>query len=345
METAMATKNRQFVLANYPEGLPSESTWRMVETPMPEPKDGEILVRALWLSVDPYMRGRISPSKGYTKGVSPGEVMQGGGVGSVIASRNPKFKPGDVVESMAFGWQEYPVLKAEGTRLLDPALGPIRHALGVLGMPGLTAYFALLEIGQPKAGETVVVSAASGAVGSLVGQIAKLHGCRTVAIAGDDAKLAWCREKLGYDSGLNHRTTGDLAAALAQAAPKGVDVFFDNTAGPIHDAVMQNLAMRARVIICGTVAITSKPGPDIGPRWLRQILINRARVQGFLVFDYVDRYADGLRQIGAWLEAGKLVWREDIMAGFENTPKALIRVLKGENFGKQLVRVVDTDAG
>ncbi len=335
------TTNRQFILAAHPEGVPNEATWRMVEAPMGEPGEGEILVRSLWLSVDPYMRGRISPAKGYTKGVAPGEVMQGGGVGRVLKSRNSAFKEGDVVESMGFGWQEYPVLKAEGTRKLDPSLGPIRHALGVLGMPGLTAYFALLEIGRPKAGETVVVSAATGAVGQIVGQIAKIKGCRTVAIAGDDAKLAFARKELGYDAAINHRTASDLAKAVGEACPKGVDVFFDNTAGPIHDAVMQNLAMRARVIICGTIAITSRPGPDVGPRWLRQILIGRARVEGFLVFDYVKRYGEGLNQLAQWLKDGKLVWREDIMAGFENMPQALIRVLKGENFGKQLVRVVD----
>ena len=336
------TTNRQFVLDAHPEGVPSEATWRMVEAPMGEPGEGEIVVRSLWLSVDPYMRGRISPAKGYTKGVAPGEVMQGGGVGRVLKSRNPAFKEGDVVESIGFGWQEYPVLKAEGTRKLDLSLGPIRHALGVLGMPGLTAYFALLEIGRPKAGETVVVSAATGAVGQIVGQIAKIKGCRAVAIAGDDAKLAFARKELGYDAAINHRTAADLAKAVGEACPKGVDVFFDNTAGPIHDAVMQNLAMRARTIICGTIAITSRPGPDVGPRWLRQILINRARVEGFLVFDYVKRYEEGLKQLAQWLKESKLVWREDIMTGFENMPKALIRVLKGENFGKQLVRVVDT---
>ncbi|HJS33205.1 MAG TPA: NADP-dependent oxidoreductase, partial [Alphaproteobacteria bacterium] len=206
----MAT-NRQFVLAAHPEGLPNEATWRMIDVPIRQPADGEILVRALWLSVDPYMRGRISPAKGYTKGVAPGEVMQGGGVGRVLKSRDPAFKEGDVVESMGFGWQEYPVLKAEGTRKLDPSLGPVRHALGVLGMPGLTAYFALLEIGRPNAGETVVVSAATGAVGQIVGQIAKLKGCRTVAIAGDDAKLDYARKQLGYDAAINHRTVADLA--------------------------------------------------------------------------------------------------------------------------------------
>ncbi len=335
----MAKMNRQFVLAAYPEGLPTLSTWRMVETSVADPADGEVLVRALWLSVDPYMRGRISPAKGYTKGVSPGELMQGGGVGRVIKSRHPGFAEGDIVESMSFGWQEYPRLKGEEARKVDPSLGPIRHALGVLGMPGLTAYFALLELGQPKASETVVVSAATGAVGQIVGQIAKMKGCRTVAIAGDDAKLAFAREELGYDAAINHRTASDLARAVAEACPKGVDVFFDNTGGPIHDAVMPNLALKARVIICGTIAITSKPGPDIGPRWLRQILVQRARVQGFLVFDYRDRYAEGLAQLAEWMRAGRLVWREDIIDGFANLPRALIRVLKGENFGKQLVCV------
>lgn len=336
----MRNSNRQFVLVRYPEGMPVESDWKLVESPVPEPGEGEMLVRTLWLSVDPYMRGRISPAKGYTKGVAPGEVMQGGGVGQVIRSRIPGFNEGDIVESMAFGWQDYPLLKAVGTRKVDPSHGPIRYALGLLGMPGLTAYFAMLDLGKPKPGETVVCSAASGAVGQVVGQIAKIYGCRAVAVAGSQAKLDWCKT-LGYDSGVDHHTA-NLPADLAAACPTGIDIYFDNTAGPIHDAVMGLINLRARVMIVGTIALAGMFGrPDIGPRHLRSILINRARVEGFLVFDYVERYPEGLRQLAAWLKEGKLVYREDIIEGFEHTPRAFLRLLTGENFGKQLVQVAD----
>jgi hypothetical protein len=337
----MQNKNRQFVLARHPDGMPKESDWSLVEKPIAEPGEGEMLVRTLWLSVDPYMRGRIAPSKSYTKGVEIGEVMQGGGVGEVVRSRNPAFKQGDIVESMGFGWQEHAVLKPAGTRKVDPRHGPIRYALGVLGMPGLTAYFALLEVGRPRPGETVVVSAASGAVGQVVGQIAKLAGCRAVAVAGEDDKLAWCRAELGYDAGINHKTAGDLAAAIAAACPNGVDVYFDNTAGPIADAVMGLLNLRARIIQCGRVAVSNKPGPDIGPRFHGQYIVTRCRVEGFLVFDYVNRYDEGLRVLGRWVKEGKLRYREDIIDGFEHMPRALIRILNGENFGKQLVKVAE----
>ncbi|HEX6980528.1 MAG TPA: zinc-binding dehydrogenase, partial [Alphaproteobacteria bacterium] len=336
----MSNVNRKFILVRHPEGMPVESDWRLIESPVPEPGDGEMLVRTIWLSVDPYMRGRISPAKGYTKGVQPGEVMVGGGVGVVVRSRRPDFREGDIVESMSFGWQDYPVLKAQGTRKVDPKLGPIRHALGILGMPGLTAYFALLDIGKPKAGETVVVSAAAGAVGQVAGQIAKIKGCRAVGVAGSDAKLAWCRE-LGFDAGVNHHAA-DLRGALKEACPDGIDIYFDNTAGPIHDAAMSLINLRARVIVVGTIALARQfEQPDIGPRHLRQILVNRARVEGFLVFDYTDRYDEGLRQLAAWMSEGKLRYREDIVEGLENTPKAFLRLLTGENFGKQLVKVSD----
>jgi NADPH-dependent curcumin reductase CurA len=336
----MRNANRQFQLVRHPEGAPKESDWKLVESPVPEPGEGEMLVRSLWLSVDPYMRGRISPVKSYTKGVLPGEVMQGGGVGEVVRSRHPGFKTGDIVESMAFGWQDYPVLKAAGTRKVDPSLGPIRHALGVLGMPGLTAYFALLEVARPKAGETVAISAASGAVGQVAGQIAKIIGCRAVAIAGSKEKLALCRE-LGYDAGVDHHTA-DLPAALAAAAADGIDIYFDNTGGPIHDAAMGLMRLRGRILIVGRIALSAKFGqPDIGVRHLGQMLVNRLRMEGFLVFDYVDRYPEGLKQLAAWMKEGRIKYREDVMDGLENTPKAFLKLLSGENLGKQLVRVAD----
>ncbi len=337
----MRNSNRQWILVRHPDGMPQEGDWQLVESPMPEPGEGEMLVRAIYLSVDPYMRGRISPAKNYTAGVGLGEVMQGGGVGEVVRSNHPDFHPGDIVESMEFGWQEYPVLGAAGTRRVDPTIAPIHTALSCLGMPGLTAYFAMETIGRPEPGETVVVSAASGAVGQVAGQIAKIKGCRAVAIAGRDDKLAWCRE-IGYDAGINHRTTEDLDAAVAAACPEGVDVFFDNTGGAIHDAVMRNLAQGARIIICGMVSRAARfDEPDIGERHMRRLLIARARMEGFLVTDHRDRYDEALRELAAWRAEGRLRFREDILDGFENMPKALLRVLSGENFGKQLVRVSD----
>ena len=335
----MRNANRQWLLDRFPEGMPTETDWRLAESPVPEAGDGEMLVKSLYLSVDPYMRGRISPAKNYAKGVDIGEVMTGGGVGEVVRSNHPDFQPGDIVESFQFGWQDFAVLPADGTRKVDPSLGPIHSALSYLGMPGLSAYFALLDIGQPKPGDTVVISAASGAVGQIAGQIAKIKGCRAVAIASSDEKLTWCRE-LGYDAGINYKTASDLTAAVAEACPDGVDVFFDNTAGPIHDAVMQNLALKARVIVCGTVALADKFGqPDIGPRSLRQILVARARVEGFLVFDFQDRYEAARQQIASWHAEGRIRHREDIAEGLERTPAAFLKLLRSENFGKQLVRI------
>ena len=334
----MRNVNRQFILVRYPEGLPKEDDWKLVENPVPEPGADEMLVRTQWLSVDPYMRGRISPAKSYAKGVAPGELMVGGGVGEVVRSNIPEFKPGDIVESMGFGWQDYPVLKAAGTRKVDPSLGPIRHALGVLGMPGLTAYFAMLDVLKPKAGETVLISAASGAVGQVAGQIAKILGCRAVAVAGSASKLAFCKE-LGYDAGVDHHAK-DLPAEMAKACPDGIDVFFDNTGGPIHDAAMGLMRLRGRIVIVGRIALAAKFGaPDIGVRHLGGMLVNRLRMEGFLVFDYAQRYPEGLKQLAAWMKEGRIRYREDIAEGFESTPKAFLRLLNGENFGKQLVRV------
>jgi NADPH-dependent curcumin reductase CurA len=333
--------NRQWLLASHPEGLPEESNWRMVEQPIAAPGPGQILVRAHYLSVDPYMRGRISRAGNYAAGVQVGQVMTGGSVGEVLRSEDPRFSPGDIVEGFTFGWQEYPLIQAQDARKVDPSLGPVHSALSYLGLPGLTAYFALLDVGKPKPGESVVISSAAGAVGQVAAQIAKLRGCRAVAIASSDAKLAWCHE-LGYDAGINYRTATDLEAAVREACPNGVDVFFDNTAGPIHDAVMANLATHARVIVCGTVALADRfDQPDIGLRHLRRILITRARVQGFLLFDYAERYEEARAQLAAWAREGRLRHREDILDGIEQMPRAFLRLLRSENFGKQLVRLSD----
>ena len=335
----MANVNRQWVLASHPAGMPEAANWRLVAQPVEQPGPGQMLARAHYLSVDPYMRGRISRRPNYAAGVQIGEVMTGGGVGEVVASRHPDFAPGDLVESFTFGWQEYAVLGAAGTRKVDPGLGPIHSALSYLGLPGLTAYFTILEAGRARPGETVVVSAAAGAVGQIAGQLAKLAGCRAVAVAGSDAKLAWCRE-LGYDAGINHRSANDLVAALGEACPGGIDLFLDNTAGPIHDAVMQHLAPRARIVVCGQVALADRfDQPDVGPRFLRQIMIARATVQGFLVLDYADRYDLARRRLAGWAKAGRLRHKEDVLDGIAQMPAAFLRLLRGENFGKQLVRL------
>ncbi len=339
----MPETNRRWLLARYPEGIPEPDCWRLEAAPVPQPGPGQILVKAKWLSVDPYMRGRMSPGGNYTKGVGIGEVMQGGGVGEVVASNHPGWKPGDVAESMAFGWQDYAVLTpdrggAGGVHRIDPSAAPIQSSLSWLGMPGLTAYFGLLDVARPRPGDTVVVSAASGAVGQLVGQIAKLVGCRAVAIAGSEEKLAWCRE-LGFDAGVNHRGS-DVTAAVKEACPDGVDVFFDNTGGPIHDAVMRNLAVGARVIICGRIALADRFGkPDIGERFNGHLIVTRASIHGFLVFDWYHRRDEAVRRLAAWGRQGRLRFKEDVLEGIERMPEAFLRLMDGSNFGKQLVKV------
>ncbi|MBM3523714.1 MAG: NADP-dependent oxidoreductase [Alphaproteobacteria bacterium] len=339
----MQNVNRQWRLKSRPQGMPVAENWELVEGPVPDPGEGQIVARACWLSVDPYMRGRISAAQSYAKPVDPGDVMQGGGVGVVVRSRNPAFKPGDIVESMGWGWQDYATLGSQGTRKVDPALGPMRHALGVLGMPGLTAYFAFLDVGAPRVGDTVVVSSAAGAVGQVVGQIAKLMGCRAVAIAGSAVKLAWCRE-LGYDAGVDYKS-GDLRAALAAATADGVDVYFDNTAGPIFDAVMERINLRGRIVQCGTIDTYNRAGqPDMGLRHHRHILVKRLRWQGFLYTDYVHRADEGLARLSAWVRDGRIRYREDIADGIERMPEAFLRLLTGENLGKQLVRIAPEPA-
>jgi NADPH-dependent curcumin reductase CurA len=336
--------NRRWLLAGHPDGMPSADNWTMDVQPVPDPGPGQILVKARWLSVDPYMRGRISPSTNYTKGVGIGETMHGGGVGEVVASNHPAWKVGDIAESMSFGWQEWSVLTPDttgpyGVNKIDPTLAPIESSLSWLGMPGVTAYFALLELGRPRPGDTVVVSAASGAVGQLVGQIAKLAGCRAVAIAGSDDKLAWCRE-IGFDTGINYKKTADLTAAVKDACPHGVDVFFDNTAGPIHDAAMKNLSVGARVVICGRIALAAQfDKPDIGERFMGQLIVTRASIHGFLAFDWWHRRNEALQRLSAWQRAGQIQFKEDVLSGIERMPEAFLRLLDGSNFGKQIVRI------
>ena len=332
--------NRRWVLVDYPEGMPDETHFQL-ETGLQVPnlEEGQILVQAHFLSVDPYMRGRISPTVGYTTGVTPGDLMPSGGVGEVIESRSEVINAGDIVQSMNFGWQEYSVLGIDGVNKVDPDLAPIQSSLSYLGMPGLTAYFGLFEVGAARPGDTVVISAASGAVGQVAGQLANAHGCRTVAVASNNAKLDWCRE-IGYDAGVNYKEVEDLQKALSTNCPKGVDVYFDNTAGPIHDAVMENLNLNARVAVCGVVSLSEKIGkPDIGPRYLRQILVNRARIQGFLVFDFAERYEEAREYIAGFVRDGSFKFKEDISDGIETMATSFLELLHSENFGKKLVKI------
>ena len=332
------SRNRQIVLAARPVGLPKPSDFRLVETPIPEPGPGEMLIRARYLSLDPYMRGRMSDAPSYARPVAVGEVMVGAVVGAVVRSRHPDFAEGDVVEER-LGWQEYGLSRGREARKVDPSLAPISTALGVLGMPGLTAYFGLLEVGRPKPGETVVVSAAAGAVGAVAGQIARLGGCRAVGVAGSRAKIDYIVRELGFDAGIDYREASDLDRALADACPRGVDVYFDNVGGRITEAVSRHVNLFARVAVCGLISQYNLEQPEVAPRNERFVLVSRVRVQGFIVSDFYQRRDEGLRQLAEWLREGTLRYREDVVDGIESAPAAFIGMLQGRNLGKQLVRL------
>jgi len=336
----MSILNKQITLAARPVGFPEESDFKLVESPAPTPGPGEMLIRSLYLSVDPYMRGRMSKAKSYAPPVEIGAVMVGGVVGEVIESNHPQFGVGEIVEGM-FGWQQYAVSDGVGVRKVDPTLAPISTALGILGMPGMTAYFGLLDIGKPQPGETVVVSGAAGAVGSLVGQIVKIRGCHVVGIAGTDEKVRYVIEELGFDSAFNHKSTANYLRKLKELCPNGIDVYFDNVGGVITDAVFGLINVRARVVICGQISQYNLQSPEMGPRLLRALIVKQARVEGFLVFQFADQFQEGLRQMAQWLKEGKLKYRENIIEGIENAPRAFIGMLKGENIGKQLVKVAE----
>lgn len=331
--------NPTWVLKRFPTGMPSSEDFTLEERNVPSPQADELLVKTRWLSVDPYMRARLSPAKNYAAGLKVGDLMQGGGVGEVIASQSPSFKPGDIIQADDFGWQPYTIVSAKTATRLDPDAAPVQTSLGCLGMPGLTAYFSLLAVGRPKEGETVLISAASGAVGQIAGQIARIKGLDPVAVAGTDAKIEWCKS-IGYRTGINHRTTANLTEAVAAACPRGVDVFLDNTAGPIHDAALLNINLFGRIVVVGTVALADRfDQPDIGPRYLRRILVSRVRMEGFLLDDFESEYASARAQLAEWYRQGLLVAKEDVADGIKATPEAFVRMLKGENFGKQLVKI------
>lgn len=332
--------NRKFTLASRPVGMPKDSDFKLVESPVLSPNDGEMLVKTLYVSVDPYMRGRMNDAKSYAAPVEIGGVMVGGVVGEVVESAHPKFMAGEIVQG-EFGWQEYAISNGKGIRKIDPAIAPISTALGVLGMPGLTAYFGLLDIGAPKSGETVLVSGAAGAVGSIVGQIAKIKGCRAVGIAGDDKKTRYVVDELGFDGAFNYRTTKNYVEKLRELCPKGVDVYFDNVGGTITDAVIPVLNTRARMSICGQISQYNLEKPETGPRWLWALIVKQARAEGFLVFQFADRFQEASVEMAGWIREGKLKYKEDIVEGFEKLPRAFIGMLEGDNTGKRLVKVAD----
>ena len=331
-------RNRQIVLASRPEGLPRESDFRLLECETPPVGEGQLLIRTDYLSVDPYMRGRISGVKSYAEPVAVGAVMVGGTAGTVIESRHPDYQPGNVVVGY-WGWQEYAVSDGNGVELWDSSIAPLSASLGVLGMPGMTAYFGLLEIGRPHPGETVFVSGAAGAVGSMVGQIANIKGARVAGSAGSAEKIAYLLDDLELDAAFNYKNVSDYGEALEDVCPNGIDVYFDNVGGPLTDAVFPRLNVHARVVVCGQIDQYNAEETPQGPRLLWHLIVKRATVRGFLVFDFAKQYGEARQQIAAWLADGRIQYRETIVDGLENAPRAFIGLFHGNNLGKQLVQV------
>lgn len=329
--------NKEIRLASRPAGMPTLDNFNIVDADLAQLNDGEVSVRTLYISVDPYLRGRMREGRSYVPPFEIGEVIMSGVVGEVVESRAPEFVPGDIVTGM-LGWRLYNVARAPELRKVDPRVAPITTALGVLGMPGLTAYFGLLDIGKPKEGETVVVSGAAGAVGTTVCQIAKIKGCRAVGIAGSDEKNQYLTSELGVDAAINYKSP-EMSQALKEACPNRIDVYFDNVGGEISDAVLPLLNQGARLIICGQISLYNLDKPDVGPRPQPALLVNRALMKGFIITDYAPRFAEGVMNLAQWLVAGKLKYAETVVEGFENTPQAFIGLFSGDNLGKQLVKV------
>jgi NADPH-dependent curcumin reductase CurA len=338
---AEAAENRRIVLASRPSGKPTLANFRLEQAPVPQPGDGEVLLQTLYLSLDPYMRGRMNAGASYAPGVAVDAVMVGGTVSRVISSRNSAYATGDLVSAYA-GWQDYALSDGSDLMKLDPRITHPSWALGVLGMPGLTAYVGLLDIGQPKPGETVVLAAATGAVGSIVGQIAKLKGCRVVGIAGGAEKCQYAVDALGYDACISHYDK-DMAQQLAAACPKGIDVYFENVGGSSWEAVMPLLNNFARVPVCGLIAHYNQtelpPGPDRMSQLQGLILQRSLKMQGFIVSNYRDRIPEFISDMSGWLAAGKVKYREDMVKGLENAPQAFLGLFTGQNFGKLVVQV------
>jgi NADPH-dependent curcumin reductase CurA len=332
----MTLKNKQVLLASRPAGWVKESDFKLAEVDVPDPADGQVLVKVKFLSLDPYMRGRMNDTKSYAAKVELGDVMVGGGVGEVVASKNAKFAVGDTLVG-SFGWQQYALGDGSGLMKVDPKLVPISAYLGAVGMPGVTAWYGLHEIGAPKAGETVVVGAASGAVGSIVGQLAKIAGCRAVGVAGGKQKCEYVVSELGFDACVDHRAP-DLADALKAATPKGIDVYFENVGGELLDLVLARLNPFARIPLCGLISQYNADKP-YGVKNFAALLTNRVKLQGFIVSEHMDKWPKALAELGKGVAEKRIKYRETITEGIESAPAAFIGMLKGENFGKQLVKL------
>lgn len=331
-------RNRQIILAKRPRGMPHLDTFQFVDLPLPALQDNEVLLRSVYISVDPYMRGRMREGPSYTAPFAVGEPIHGGVVGEVIESKAAGFEKGDYVLGN-LPWQLYTAVNPESLQKLDPEIAPVSTALGILGMPGLTAYFGLIDIGQPKEGETVVVSGAAGAVGSAVGQIAKLKGARVVGISGSTHKVEYLKKELGFDEAIDYKTSHSLVHDLKKACPKGVDVYFDNVGGSVSDAVMPLLNDFARIPICGQIALYNQEDLDVGPRVQTFLLIHRALMKGYIVSDYAPRFPEARHQLGKWVQEGKIKFPETVTEGFDKLPEAFLGLFRGKNIGKQLVKV------
>lgn len=339
--------NHQVRLAARPVGLPTDANWQFTTEAVAQPGPGGVLVKTLYLSLDPAMRGWMNEGKSYIPPVGIGEVMRAGGVGRVVASNNPGFAVGDAVTG-SLGVQEYALfaeneLRRAGLARIDLRAGSWTQWLNVLGMPGMTGYFGLMDIGQPKAGETLVVSGAAGAVGQTVGQLAKIKGCRVVGIAGGPAKCEWVVRELGFDACIDYKG-GDVRAGLKEHCPQGVDIYFDNVGGDILDTVLTRINRKARIIICGAISQYNNTTPVAGPKNYLSLLVNRARMEGMVVFDYADRYPQAIAEMAGYLREGRMRSREDVVRGLNNFPKTLLKLFNGENFGKLVLQVADDDA-
>jgi NADPH-dependent curcumin reductase CurA len=330
--------SREIRLKRRPTGLPGAGDFELAEVRLPEPESGELLVRNIYMSVDPYMRGRMREQESYTPAFRLGEPLSGGAVGEVVRSRHDGFRTGDFVLNQR-GWREYFLSTGSGLTKVDPALAPLRAYLGVLGMPGMTAYVGLLDIGQPQAGETVFVSAASGAVGSVVCQIAKIKGCRVVGSAGSDEKVAWLLDDAGIDAAINYKRVDDLAAALREGAPDGIDLYFDNVGGAHLQAALGRMNNFGRIVLCGMIARYNDPQPEPGPNNLMLAVSRRLRLQGFIVSDHYDRLPQFHTDMATWIAQGRIKWHETVVEGIEQTPAAFVRLFSGEKLGKMLVQI------
>ncbi|MEO8250637.1 MAG: NADP-dependent oxidoreductase [Burkholderiales bacterium] len=344
MSLSTQLTNRQIRLAARPVGLPAASDWQHASEPVPELHDGGVLVKTLALSIDPAMRGWMNEGKSYIAPVGIGEVMRAGGIGKVVASRSPAFVEGEVVTG-GLGVQEYLLAPEDqigraGLQKIDLSLGSVTQWLNVLGMPGMTGYFGVMDVGKPQAGETLVISGAAGAVGQTVGQLAKIKGCRVVGIAGGKTKCDWVVQELGFDACIDYKS-GDVKAGLKEHCPKGVDIYFDNVGGEILDAVLTRITRGARIIICGAISQYNNTEPVQGPKNYLSLLVNRALMKGIVVFDYAERYPQAIAEMAGYLKDGRMKSREDVVKGIENFPQALLKLFSGENFGKLVLQVAE----